>query len=104
MSRAGSLTPSEKVVWAWRFPRSQGISGAPAGRWADRDRSSNQGAGAGRLAGGGPSQGTEKPSANQPPTSFHPVPDGAPTGGFGDAPPAIPMRPGEGGGSRPRGS
>src|SRR2546422_9299523 len=101
MRWAGSLTPSEKVVWAWRLPRSHGISGAPSGgRWADRVRSSSQGDGAERT-GGGPSQVIEKPSANQPLTSFHPEPE-APTGVLGDTQPATPMRPLEVGVSRRR--
>src|SRR5437667_4684846 len=69
MSWFASLTPSDQVVWAWRLPRSQGISGAPFGR---SPKSSAQGAGAGGRAGGGPSQVIEKPSAKYPVTSPHP--------------------------------
>src|SRR3989442_4918116 len=104
MRWARSLTPSEKVVWAWRLPRSHGISGAlSGGRWVDGVRSSSQGDGAER-AGGGPSQVIEKPSANQPLTSFHVELPEAPTGVLGDTQPAKPMRPLEVGVSRGRDS
>src|SRR5882724_4371013 len=58
-----------------------------------------QGAGAGRRAGGGPSQVIEKPSAKTPLLSLHPE-CGEPTGVVGDTHPATPKRPLEVGVSR----